>query len=40
MAQQAHLTVVEETKEKQTTSKIYTKDDFIVVNRFESESYF
>lgn len=37
MAQQANLTVVEETKEKQTTSKIYTKDDFTVVNRFESE---
>lgn len=38
MAQQANLTVVEETKEKQTTSKVYTKDDFTVVNRFESMS--
>ncbi|XP_062580615.1 E3 ubiquitin-protein ligase MYCBP2-like [Saccostrea cucullata] len=36
MAQKANLTVVEETKEKQTTSKVYTKDDFTVVNRFES----
>ena len=38
MAQQANLTVVEETKEKQTTCKVYTKDDFTVVNRFESMS--
>lgn len=37
MAQQANLTVVEETKEKQATSKVYTKDDFTMVNRFESE---
>lgn len=36
MAQQANLTVVEETKEKQATSKVYTKDDFTMVNRFES----
>lgn len=37
MAQQANLTVVEETKEKQATSKVYTKDDLTMVNRFESE---
>ncbi len=36
-AQQLKLTVFEEEKEKQTTTKTYTKEDFSTVNRFESE---
>ncbi|KAL4230611.1 E3 ubiquitin-protein ligase mycbp2 [Mactra antiquata] len=31
-----NLTVLEESKEKASTSKIYNKDDFSVVNRFEN----
>ena len=34
---QLNLTVYEEDKEKQNTHKVYTKEDFNVVNRFESK---
>ena len=34
---QLNLTVYEEEKEKQNTHKVYTKEDFNVVNRFESK---
>ncbi|XP_069130438.1 LOW QUALITY PROTEIN: E3 ubiquitin-protein ligase MYCBP2-like [Argopecten irradians] len=36
LAQISNLTVMEETKEKLTSSKVYSKEDFSVVNRFES----
>ncbi|ESO93790.1 hypothetical protein LOTGIDRAFT_153260, partial [Lottia gigantea] len=36
IARQLNITVSEETKEKQTTKKIYSKEDFSLVNRFES----
>ena len=36
-AQQLGLSVYEEEAEKQTSSKVYTKEDYSVVNRFESE---
>ena len=36
-AQQLSLTVFEEEKEKQATTKVYTKEDFATVNRFESK---
>ena len=38
-AMQLNLTVYEEEKEKQNTHKVYTKEDFNVVNRFESTFY-
>ena len=34
---QLNLTVYEEEKEKQNTHKVYTKEDFNVVSRFESK---
>ena len=36
-AHQLQLSVLEEEKEKQTTTKVYTKEDYSVVNRFESK---
>ncbi|XP_041356631.1 E3 ubiquitin-protein ligase MYCBP2-like isoform X3 [Gigantopelta aegis] len=36
VCQQLNMTVVEETKEKQSSSKIYIKEDYSVVNRFDS----
>ncbi|XP_053398701.1 E3 ubiquitin-protein ligase MYCBP2-like isoform X4 [Mercenaria mercenaria] len=36
IAKQSNLTVLEEAKEKAATTKIYNKDDFAVVNRFEN----
>ncbi|KAH3832515.1 hypothetical protein DPMN_105805 [Dreissena polymorpha] len=38
LARQNNLTVLEESKEKAATSKVYNKDDFSIVNRFESKS--
>ncbi len=38
-AQQLNLTVVEEEKEKRVSTKVYTKEDFSVVNRFESKQH-
>ena len=38
VAKQNNLTVLEEAKEKTAATKVYTKDDFSIVNRFESES--
>ena len=37
VAKQQNLVVVEEAKEKTSLTKVYTKDDFSVVNRFESK---
>ena len=37
VAKQQNLIVVEEAKEKTSLTKVYTKDDFSVVNRFESK---
>ena len=37
LSKQNNLTVIEEAKEKTSTTKIYTKDDFSIVNRFESK---
>ena len=37
VAKQCNLTVLEEAKEKAASTKIYNKDDFSVVNRFESK---
>ena len=39
VAKQQNLVVVEEAKEKTSLTKVYTKDDFSVVNRFESKFY-
>lgn len=39
-AQQLGLSVFEEEKEKHTTSKVYSKEDYSIVNRFESKSGF
>ncbi|XP_052283534.1 E3 ubiquitin-protein ligase MYCBP2-like isoform X2 [Dreissena polymorpha] len=36
LARQNNLTVLEESKEKAATSKVYNKDDFSIVNRFEN----
>ncbi|VDH90727.1 E3 ubiquitin-protein ligase MYCBP2, partial [Mytilus galloprovincialis] len=36
LAQQLNLTVKEEAKEKQSTAKVYSKEDYAVVNRFAS----
>ncbi|KAK6172343.1 hypothetical protein SNE40_016020 [Patella caerulea] len=36
IARQLNIQVAEETKEKQTTTKVYSKEDFSVLNRFES----
>ncbi len=36
-AQSLSLTVYEEEKEKEATTKVYTKEDFSTVNRFESK---
>ncbi|CAI9731993.1 E3 ubiquitin-protein ligase MYCBP2-like [Octopus vulgaris] len=35
-AQQLHLVVYEETKEKRAATKDYTKEDFSIINRFDS----
>ena len=37
IAKQQNLVVHEEAKEKTSSTKVYTKDDFSVVNRFESK---
>lgn len=36
-AQQLGVAVLEEEKEKQPAAKVYTKEDFSIVNRFESQ---
>ena len=37
IAQQLKLEVLEEAKEKTAQAKVYTKEDYSVVNRFESQ---
>jgi hypothetical protein len=37
IAQQLQLTVKEEAKEKLSAAKVYSKEDFAVVNRFASK---
>lgn len=39
MAQELHWKVQEDEIDHQCVMKIYNKDDFATVNRFESESY-
>ena len=36
ISQQQNLCVLEEEKEKQSQAKVYTREDYSVVNRFES----
>ena len=40
IAQQLKLEVLEEAKEKTAQAKVYTKEDYSVVNRFESQLLF
>ena len=40
IAQQLKLEVLEEAKEKTAQAKVYTKEDYSVVNRFESQLRF